>query len=1184
MVADVVPTGAAYAAGVSHLDRDRPLDDAQLADVSDFVDQYECDAARGVDRPLDEWLRRFPNSQAEVAAEWLALRQPSDRPAQAASLEAPDRTDHPRVGPYELLRELGRGGQGTVYLARDTRLRREVALKILSGGFDALASSRVERLRREAEVVARLDHPSLCGILDADLSAQPPWLAMHLVQGETLAAALTRARTEGAAQLGGLELPPHNATQVRAVCALFERTARALHAAHVAGVVHRDVKPGNIMVDASGRPVVLDFGVAEDRTSDRQLTMEGDVHGTPDYMAPEQVEARRDLVGPRTDVWALACSLHEALTLQRLWARPALAATFEAIRSEPAPLASAKNAAVSRDLDIVLATALEKDPARRYASALDFAEDLRRVREFEPIHARPAGPWLRFVRWMRRNPRTAAATVGGFVALSIGLLVALQLLARERDALSNSLGRHLTQRTTMLVTEDSARAHLLGVEAVERAPNWLSRGALSRALESSCLERRFVQAPPARTCTSLAVHPQGTLCAMVFDDGTLRLVRLTDGVELAGRRLDTVPRCVAFHHDAPELALGLGSSVVLVSTHDLSEQRRFEMGSEVERIAHDTTRWLVAAGAWYALDGEARQPLASLRGRARAIQSNGTHTLLVDDHAQVLQGSALATEVEACSAASLSSNGKRLAVAAPDGTLRVLEQRNAQDSDSWSLIGTTRLDPPAHALAFASHGERLVVACKRGEEGRAWVVDVQSMTLVPLPGHQGRAVQALCVTVDGDRVWTAGADTSLCLADVTTGKELLRSWSPTRALELLPTLDGQRIVERGAGALVQVHYAGSRPDALLLSGHRGAVRLAGFAGAGSDQTIHSVDTTGETRVYSAGSSQMLAPQLLAVHGGGSVLRAAARDVGRTALATLTADGKVSVVSLATGALVLERTESLAEVQHLDLSAHGQTVVAVNAQAVQVWTAGAPSKMLDTAPAQRAYLDASGLHVLCLGRGNRAEVVELATGMKRGVLEWTARSGAHGAHTAVAVPQGGWALYCADGKVRFPSSAGTEWRDAIAVFEVATLRIAERGTPLLLVGRFGGRALRLQDLSTGNSTWPHARPTASIVDADLDASGTTVAAVANDGSLTISAARDGTPWMERNLSGAAATTCALSADGGRVLVGGSDGLVRIYDKDPLPAALRRLPRKLDGWEVELEQGLAAPLRFEPRTQR
>jgi WD40 repeat protein len=403
-------------------------------------------------------------------------------------------------------------------------------------------------------------------------------------------------------------------------------------------------------------------------------------------------------------------------------------------------------------------------------------------------------------------------------------------------------------------------------------------------------------------------------------------------------------------------------------------------------------------------------------------------------------------------------------------------------------------------------------------------------------------------------------------------------------LELLATPDGQRIVERGAGALVQVHYAGSRPDAVFLSGHRGAVRLAGFAGVGAAQTIHSVDATGEARVYAVGTPAMSPANLVAVHGGGSVLRAAARDVARTALATLTADGKVTVVSLATGALAWSRTESLAAVQHLDLSAQGQAVVAVNAQRVQVWRNGAPSQTHDTMPVQRAYLDASGLHILCLGRDNRAEVVEVATGRKIGALEWTSRSGAQGAHTAVAVPQGGWALYCADGKVRFPNSMGAEWREAIAVFEVATLRVAERGSPLLLVGRFGGRALRLQDLTTGGSTWPHARPTASIVDADLDASGTTVVAIANDGSLTISDARDGTPWMERNLSGAAATACALSADGTRVLVGGSDGLVRIYDKDPLPAALRRLPRKLEGWEVELEQGLAAPLRFEPRAER
>ena len=1172
---------------VAQPDRYHQPADPHLADVHDFLEQYELDGARGVRRPLEEWLRRFPDSQAAVAAEWLALQEDAEPRSGSAAPAA--REGASLVGPYELVRELGRGGQGTVHLARDTRLKREVALKVLSGALDGLHSSRVERLRREAEVIARLDHPSLCAILDADLGASPPWIAMRLVQGETLAAVLGRARQEGSARSGGLVFPPADATQVRAVCALFERAARALHAAHEAGVVHRDFKPGNLMLDADGRPVVLDFGMADDSNSDRQLTLQGDVHGTPDYMAPEQVEGRRAETGPRADVWALATSLHEALTLQRAWARASLPATFEAILREPAPRAGAGNAAVPRDLDVVLATALEKDPARRYASALDFAEDLRRVREFEPIRARPAGPLLRFARWTRRHPRVAAATVGGFLALAAGLVVALQLLARERDALSNSLGRHLAQRSAMLAGEESARAHILGVEAVERSPNWLSRGALSRALETSFLERRFVQAPPARSVAAVAVDPRGALCAMAFDDGTLRTVRLADGAELASRRLEPAPRSLAFDEEGAELCAAAGEEALVLGAQDLVEHARTALGAEAQRVARAAGRWIVAAGAWRALEGGSARELAPLAGRARRVEHAGGRILLVDDGAVVLAAGALSNpldklwSVPRCLAAALAPDGRQIALSREDGTLEVLSP-----GATPALAGSTRLDPPAVALVFGAGGMRLAAACRRGEEGRAWSIDVRTFGLVPLPGHQGRAVQALCTTADGLRVWTAGNDTSLCLADLATGRELARSWSPTRAVELLATSDGARIVERTSGAAVQVHHAGSRPDSLLLDGLRGGVRLAGFAGAGMLETVHAVDATAAMRVWSAGDGRELGRAE-----GGSVLRAAARDPERARLAVYDAQERLRVYSLVDGAEAWSRTHAGPEAgsardttapAQLDLAPDGGAAAVCDRRGAWILRADGTSSKLDNDAAVGACFDRAGKRVLAFGAHDRASVHDAADGRKLADCAWTPRGGGHGAGRACALPGGGWALYCADGKLRFPDERGGESREALAVFDVASLRVPRGNGPLLLVGRFGGRALRLQDLASGTSVWPHTRPTASIVDADLSLDGRGVVAVASDGTLVLGDARDGAPWMERPASGAAPAVCALSADGSRVLVGGIDGVVRVFDRDPLPAALRRMPRRLESWEVELEQGLAAPLRFEPAAGR
>jgi serine/threonine protein kinase len=1165
---------------------DQPAD-PRLADVHDFVEMYELDLERGVRRPLEEWLRRFPGSEAAIAAEWLELERELE-PGDAAPARSEPEGGATLVGPYELLRELGRGGQGAVHLARDTRLKREVALKVLSGPLDGLRSITIERLRREAEVIARLEHPSLCAILDADLGASPPWIAMRLVPGETLAAVLARARQEGRTRSGGMAFPPGNATEVRAVCALFERAARALHAAHEAGVVHRDFKPGNMMVDPDGRPVVLDFGMAEDRTSDRQLTVQGDVHGTPDYMAPEQAEGRRDEVDARADVWALATSLHEALTLERPWSRPTLPATFQAILSDPAPRAGAANGAVPRDLEVVLATALEKEPARRYASALEFAEDLRRVREFEPILARPAGPFVRFARWTRRNPRIAAATFTAFLALSAGLLAALHLLAREREALSNSLGRHLAQRSAMLAQEDSARAHILGVEAVRRSPNWLSRGALSQALDGNFLERRFLQGPPARVCTALALDAAGERCAMAFDDGTVRVVRLSDGAELGSRRFDPAPAALAWDEAGLELCLAQGPVARIVGAQDLVDRGAHELGAAAQHVARAAGRWIVAARAWSVLVQGAPVELAPLRGRARRVEHAAGRVLLVDDGATLLEpvasgGLAVAWSTPRCLAAALAQRGDRLASSREDGTVEAFVVEGGVSS-----LGSAKLDPPATALAFGLGGERLAVACRQGEEGRAWILDLRTFDLLPLAGHGGRAVQALCATVDGARLWSAGHDNSLCLSDFATGREIARTWSQKRTLELFATADGRRVVERSSGAQVQVHHAGSRPDALLLGGLRGAVRLAGFAGAPGAERVHAVDATGELRVWDAFDGRELGRA-----GGGSVLRAVARDRLRTSVAALDAQSRLVVLSTLDGAVAWSRVHDAPldpdrrEGAHhvaLDLAAGGASAVVVDQRGAWLLSSDGVSRKLDAPGARAACFDAAGALVLTFGQDDLAVVHDAADGRRVAEHAWKSRGAQRGARLACALPGGGWALYCAEGKLRFVDGRAGEMHEGLAVFETAGLRAPREAGPLLIVGRFGGRALRVQSPAGGPSVWPVARPAASIVDADLSLDGAIVAAVCSDGSLVVSSARDGSPWMVRALPGADASCCALSADGSRVLVAQSDGMVRVYDRDPLPAALRRLPRDLDEWEVNGERELAAPLRFEPLIRR
>ncbi len=385
-----------------------------------------------------------------------------------------------RLGPWRLLRELGRGGQGAVYLAEDERLHRKAAVKLLTA--TDLTGDALDRFKREAAVASRLDHPGICAVYDVGLEGRTPYIAMRYVEGESLAQRIRATKARTAVDAGTVtyaELLDSNATEVNRappspptpsarsarsaspaarpasrapadprtavtqlelmkVVRLLEQAARAVHAAHEAGVIHRDLKPGNIMVTTEGEPVVLDFGLAKDMSGvEATLTQEGDVMGTPAYMSPEQVAGHAVALDRRTDVYSLGVTLFECLTLQRPFDAPTRVGLYQAILTRPTPDPRTLNRALPFDLKVILETALEKDRARRYATALDFAEDLRRVRCFEPIAAKPAGPLTKLYRWTQRNPALAAALIGLIVVLAAGLAIAVYLLDQKDHALAD---------------------------------------------------------------------------------------------------------------------------------------------------------------------------------------------------------------------------------------------------------------------------------------------------------------------------------------------------------------------------------------------------------------------------------------------------------------------------------------------------------------------------------------------------------------------------------------------------------------------------------------------------------------------------------------------------------------------------------------------------------------------------
>ncbi len=340
-----------------------------------------------------------------------------------------------RFGSYALLRELGRGGQGVVYEANDLRLGRRVALKLLTGAYAADAWTRL-RFEREAAAAARLDHPGICTVYEAGAVDGVPFIAMRLVAGRTVADRIREAR-ETTATAGTTSTGTSQRRQsVFAEVEIVENAARALHVAHEAGLVHRDIKPGNLMLEKSGQPVILDFGLARDaQSTDASLTGTGTFVGTPAYMSPEQAAGATE-IDRRTDVWSMGVTLYEMTSLRRPFEGATLEALLRAIRTTEPEDPRRLNPAITPELSAVILTALDKNPARRYQDAAAFAEDLRRARSFEPVRARPATVAVRLQRWTQRNPAIAASLCVAFLALAAGLIVSLHSLSRTQEALA----------------------------------------------------------------------------------------------------------------------------------------------------------------------------------------------------------------------------------------------------------------------------------------------------------------------------------------------------------------------------------------------------------------------------------------------------------------------------------------------------------------------------------------------------------------------------------------------------------------------------------------------------------------------------------------------------------------------------------------------------------------------------
>jgi serine/threonine protein kinase/tetratricopeptide (TPR) repeat protein len=447
---------------------------------------------RGEHPTPDEWCARFPEWEADLRAVFqVNAHLRAEVGAADRTLDwAGDRTKriHPgpettgrQAGDYLIEAELGRGGMGVVYRARQRSLNRTVALKMILGG-EFADPRHVARFRREAEAVARLQHPNIVQVYEIGewqpaareegwAGAGTPFFTMEYVEGGTLARRLATA-------------PPTPAE----AAALVEELARAVSYAHRRGLVHRDLKPANVLLQPTpadpqatgaaaqpaplGTPKITDFGLAKLLAGDDSSTVTGAVLGTPGYMAPEQAAGDTKRVGPGADVYALGAILYECLGGRPPFDGGSHWAVLRQVQDATPLPPSRLRPRVPKDLETICLKCLEKDPARRYPSALALAEDLHRFQHDEPIRARPPSALYQFRKFARRNTAAVLAVAAVFLALVVGLIGTWVGLARADAA------RERAERA-----ERDARARL--AESYARAAELaVQRGAWRTALES----------------------------------------------------------------------------------------------------------------------------------------------------------------------------------------------------------------------------------------------------------------------------------------------------------------------------------------------------------------------------------------------------------------------------------------------------------------------------------------------------------------------------------------------------------------------------------------------------------------------------------------------------------------------------------------------------------------------------
>ncbi len=684
---------------------------------------------------LSDYAARYPEQADRLGQLWPALQMMANLSHSAVvELRRGDSASAidlalAELGDYRLVRELGRGGMGIVYEAEQVSLGRRVALKVLPFTA-ALDPAQLRRFQTEAHAAAQLHHTNIVPVFSVGCERGVYYYAMQFISGRTLAQIISeQKRAESSSREPSW---PRSAPSVlgttsdrarfRLVAELGIQAAEALDHAHRLGIVHRDIKPANLLLDIRGNLWITDFGLA--RLQDEAgLTMTGDILGTLRYMSPEQALAHRGLVDHRTDIYALGVTLYELLTL-----RPAVAGTDrqELLRriAQEEPIAPRRiEPGIPRELETILLKAMAKEPANRYATARDLADDLRRFLADRPIRARRPTAWERVVKWARRHPSVVASALIVSTLALVGSSVGTALVWREQGRTKAALAAESVLRSEAVRHEQVIRRHLYAAELNQAHQTW-EQGNVAYALD--ILERQR----PAPGAADLRGFEWGYLW------------RLCGGDRQPPEAQHNRPiRRLAFSPDGALLASGAEDGMIVLSAVDRPGPRKLLQGHK----------------------GPVTELTFTHDGNVLASASSG------EDHSLALWD--LATGQERWRRSGL-SEAVRIVQFAVDGKLMVTLSERA--ATLWNAItgeikGRVPLPKGSdEAMALAPDGKTLITGGSAAEP-LLWDLATGKVLRRFVGLHGGS--QSLALSPDGQTLAAGGNGWLIVLWDVATGNE-----------------------------------------------------------------------------------------------------------------------------------------------------------------------------------------------------------------------------------------------------------------------------------------------------------------------------------------------------------------------------------------------------------------------------